>query len=213
MVRWTSADPSGFPNGANNQFYAPLPTCSFDAMGTFYSGTPYTGVTVDQTAWNYIEGNMGSIYPLAVEAMNHADGTQGGNWTLSSSDISAIQTSWDYAAQGNPNSYYQLVQNALGNPSAGPDSTPVTSFLFTHGTDEYYAFGHANLSTSGTVTIDPTTSLWTYTATVTLSDTYTFAGYSSIGYFTPTGLGYRLQSAGYLQAFSSSGTWTDTWTE
>jgi RHS repeat-associated protein len=31
--RWTTPDPSGFPDGANNQFYAPVPTSDFDYQG------------------------------------------------------------------------------------------------------------------------------------------------------------------------------------
>ncbi len=33
IARWTSEDPSGFPDGANGSAYAPVPTTSFDFMG------------------------------------------------------------------------------------------------------------------------------------------------------------------------------------
>lgn len=33
LARWTSSDPSGFPDGANNFFYAPVPTRDFDFQG------------------------------------------------------------------------------------------------------------------------------------------------------------------------------------
>ncbi|MEO8616283.1 MAG: RHS repeat-associated core domain-containing protein [Luteolibacter sp.] len=33
MASWTSEDPSGFPDGANNLSYAPIPTISIDATG------------------------------------------------------------------------------------------------------------------------------------------------------------------------------------
>jgi hypothetical protein len=33
LGRWSSADPSGFPDGANNQCYAPVPTSDFDYQG------------------------------------------------------------------------------------------------------------------------------------------------------------------------------------
>ena len=33
LARWTSEDPSGFPDGANSQFYAPTPTTQIDLMG------------------------------------------------------------------------------------------------------------------------------------------------------------------------------------
>ncbi len=35
MARWTSEDPSGFPDGANGNSYAPTPTNGFDFMGMF----------------------------------------------------------------------------------------------------------------------------------------------------------------------------------
>jgi len=33
MNRWTTPDPSGFPDGANNCAYAPIPTVDYDAFG------------------------------------------------------------------------------------------------------------------------------------------------------------------------------------
>jgi RHS repeat-associated protein len=33
LARWTSEDPSGFPDGANSSIYAPIPTSGFDYMG------------------------------------------------------------------------------------------------------------------------------------------------------------------------------------
>jgi RHS repeat-associated protein len=33
LARWTSEDPSGFPDGANGSIYAPKPTSEFDYMG------------------------------------------------------------------------------------------------------------------------------------------------------------------------------------
>jgi RHS repeat-associated protein len=33
LARWTSEDPSGFPDGANGSSYAPTPTCGFDFQG------------------------------------------------------------------------------------------------------------------------------------------------------------------------------------
>ena len=33
LKRWTCADPSGFPDGANNRIYAPVPTFELDPFG------------------------------------------------------------------------------------------------------------------------------------------------------------------------------------
>jgi RHS repeat-associated protein len=35
MARWTTEDPSGFPDGANQNVYAPTPTSAIDAEGLF----------------------------------------------------------------------------------------------------------------------------------------------------------------------------------
>jgi len=35
LNRWTSIDPSGFPDGANNQSYAPIPTAGCDPFGLY----------------------------------------------------------------------------------------------------------------------------------------------------------------------------------
>jgi len=39
LNRWTSADPSGFPDGANNRIYAPAPTSELDPLGLKTSKT------------------------------------------------------------------------------------------------------------------------------------------------------------------------------
>jgi len=36
ISRWTTTDPSGFPDGVNNQVYAPVPTKGFDSQGLHY---------------------------------------------------------------------------------------------------------------------------------------------------------------------------------
>ena len=42
LNRWTSVDPSGFPDGANNSIYAPVPVSQLDMAGlmTLSSPTP-----------------------------------------------------------------------------------------------------------------------------------------------------------------------------
>ena len=38
LARWTSEDPSGFPDGANGNIYAPVPTTELDLYGLLRSG-------------------------------------------------------------------------------------------------------------------------------------------------------------------------------
>jgi len=165
----------------------------------------------DELLWDLIE-QLSSYYPMAVTAMEHADGTIPGNWILSSANTSEIENTDEYQ-----DIYRQTVQTALGSspsPGAFSTQTPPGGFLFTKPDDAYYTFGHADISTSGTVYYNsPVDGVWTYYATVTISKYYTFATESAASFFTPTGLGYRLQTAGYIQPFSINGTWPDSWTE
>lgn len=72
LARWTSEDPSGFPDGANASIYAPSPTSEMDAdglmtvsgNGVFYSGS-FPGVLnyASYAAYSNPEasGNSGSV--------------------------------------------------------------------------------------------------------------------------------------------------------
>ncbi len=204
LARWTSEDPSGFPDGANNNYYAPAPTMGFDALGLFYSGTSYAEEQSDKLLWAGLYLRAGT---LTTAALNHADGTTAGNWTLTAAEAAIVKGSSDYTGK-----YYPSVKTALGTPADGPMSTPVNHFLFSKPKDPYYAFGEADLSTSRTVSRSRF-GAWEYTATVTLADVYTFAGYSATPWYTPTALGYRLESHGWIRPFNTSGTFTDTWYE
>lgn len=44
LNRWTTADPSGFPDGANNQIYAPTPLFQLDIYG-LHEITPWPSST------------------------------------------------------------------------------------------------------------------------------------------------------------------------
>ena len=61
LNRWTTADPSGFPDGANNQVYAPNPFSEFDPLGLRTSlGKPSLP---SPSGWSYgdyelVEGNL-----------------------------------------------------------------------------------------------------------------------------------------------------------
>ncbi len=54
VARWTSEDPSGFPDGANGSYYAPRPTTQLDALGldaVSFTGTP-TASTLSGSNFN-----------------------------------------------------------------------------------------------------------------------------------------------------------------
>ena len=64
MNRWTTPDPSGFPDGANPFLYAPVPTTEFDCLGLYrqaYTGSKWV-VAQDKTkGWTSLLGT--SINP------------------------------------------------------------------------------------------------------------------------------------------------------
>ena len=86
LARWTSADPSGFPDGANNSNYAPIPTRSMDPLGLV--SVDFKGSTV---------GNA-SGYPLsyiqdheAKQMSGLVKGNMDGHWAITSG---VVFTGW-----------------------------------------------------------------------------------------------------------------------
>jgi RHS repeat-associated protein len=194
--RWTTPDPSGFPDGANNHLYASAPTTQIDPLGlTLNIASPPTGATyyraiaADIFAWNSGYDFAGT---LQTAAMNHAE--SGKNWTLNDAEIAAVRSTSTYSSfrldvQGLANVFFTDLDEGSYSYSTGP-----TNYTFPHGSDAYYAFGDARLATSGTGVVDrsggiESTTTWTYNATVTLSDVFTFAGYGGVPWYTPTGVG------------------------
>ena len=60
LSRWTTVDPSGFPDGANNRIYAPTPTMAIDFQG--FSEIRFgvaTGTTVNEISWKERYGREG----------------------------------------------------------------------------------------------------------------------------------------------------------
>jgi RHS repeat-associated protein len=57
MNRWTTVDPSGFPDGANNRLYAAAPTSQFDALGTIVCDVLNYNITTRAFTINDINGN------------------------------------------------------------------------------------------------------------------------------------------------------------
>lgn len=86
------------------------------------------------------------------------------------------------------------------------------NLLYPHQSDGYWAFGNAMLSITGEYSIQNYNFGWI--STIGLTDQFTFAPYSALASNTAsaTGAGYRLQDSGYIQAFSTSASWNQTWT-
>jgi RHS repeat-associated protein len=201
LARWTSEDPSGFPDGANVNAYIPCPTSGFDYMGLFYAGTSYSTSISDMALWTALKAGP---YILAVTALDHADGTIPGDWTLNSNETNMIKQNSGYQFD-----YTRQVINEVSSLAFGAISTKMVHYAFPKYSDAYYAFGHADLATSGQKTSTFAGEAWGYDATVTLADDYSYLRYATVGAYTPTALGYRLESHGYIKEFKISGTWND----
>jgi len=220
LNRWTAFDPCGFPDGANNNVYAPIPTKELDALGLFHSGTsyssllpPYSDVT-DRAAWTTGKVVAG---PLQTSAMNHADGTSSGNWTLSSAEVALVKATVDYST-----TYRDYVYSLAHAEASGKGvgfyalNTPEYDLTFTHGTDAYYAFGDARFEAVGSIEVFMNSGgqlAWRYEANVILSDYFTFSPYATVPTYSPTGIGYRLETHGYIAPFDTSALFPDTWDE
>lgn len=221
LGRWTAADPMGFPDGPNGQFYAPVPTSSTDSLGLLIDpsredGEFYAAFVFDWEAWNQgVSAFAATGFELSRTGMNHADGTNGGNWTLNSEQKEIVKGTSEYTT------YIDGVQQAFQTNFTGIYSTGSQSWStqqenvhFAHGTDPYYGFGDARFSTTGTVTISQNMNVYTadYYATVTLNDVYTFAAHPNAFGLSPTGAGFRLETHGWIDSFSTTGTWEHTFT-
>jgi RHS repeat-associated protein len=75
LARWTSEDPSGFPDGANNTIYSPTPTCDFDLEGLLKWSTLRN--TNTSALWTHQAGELISDV-----------------WEVETNDGSAIITLW-----------------------------------------------------------------------------------------------------------------------
>jgi len=77
MNRWTTVDPSGFPDGANNRLYAAVPTSEFDN-----NGLDTTSIYVPGTSASLTVSNNG------IKVQIDIDGTSVENTTLDNMPVS-----------------------------------------------------------------------------------------------------------------------------
>ncbi|MCE0499219.1 MAG: hypothetical protein LV481_14865 [Methylacidiphilales bacterium] len=218
ISRWTTADPSGFPDGANNFGYASNPISHGDPLGLFLSGSGDPDLSYDETFWNssYAAASAAG-WTITQEALGTAE-SGAGSASFSESDEEEIQTSNLYGEGQLGVLYAGQVYNAIqdfenSNPGAnfGPQSFTFTS----SDPDEYFGLHSLTFATTGIVIWSGNT--WTYDATVNLTKTWSFAGYGSGGTAYSgdaawNAVGYRLQYYGYIAPYSLSGSFTDVWT-
>lgn len=145
LSRWTSADPSGFPDGSNNLIYAPSPLSQLDSTGL---------ETVDVT-WTPHSGPSGGIFSFTVSPPDAHPLTPSASMILSLNvnssysgwivqhvtfDLTAVYNDSDntqYTIPGYNTSYDYWEAWQVTNGSIGIGSTDTFSLNFpssTHGT-------------------------------------------------------------------------------
>ena len=109
MGRWTTVDPSGFPDGANNRMYAAIPTSQMDNNGLeLVPSFSYTKVVlVDKINWA-VAVSVGGVAVMsdgiAIPALGYL-GVVGTTLDISKSDA---VTTYDYIDINNPHFLYTV---------------------------------------------------------------------------------------------------------
>jgi RHS repeat-associated protein len=222
MSRWTSADPSGFPDGVNNFNYASNPVSYGDPLGLFLSGSGDPDLSYDEAFWEASKGAaVVAGWTITQEALTTAE-SGASSVAFSSSDTAEIQASTLYGEGQVGSSYAGQVYNdisAFEESNPGANFGPSTYQFSASDPDEYFGLHSLIFSTIGTLTWSAgPDSTWTYSATVSLTKTWSFSNYGSGGTAYSgdaawNAVGYRLQYYGYIAPYSLSGSFTDTWTE
>ena len=106
MNRWTTVDPSGFPDGANNRLYAAVPTSQFDFQGCFTLSTtqPSPSSSYDPSHTHYSEANNMTAIGAGSQMVNTLAALinqyyQGYNVTISQNPLSGTVNVQQYAAR------------------------------------------------------------------------------------------------------------------
>jgi RHS repeat-associated protein len=199
---WTASDPMGFPDGANNRSYAPVPTTAFDKLGLYSSADAIYDRGLVQGAIYYwaAAGYYGSVNH-AYQALNY-----GGNMTATSGEIAAMKSDSGFTDVFNQ-AYFQDIANESGN-TGDPTYNKNETLAFSGG-DLYYSFGHVVFNATGTLSWDANNK-WSTTATFTFTDLYDFNPASSnpaIAAFN------RLQENNYAGYYSTSTSFTVDYSE
>jgi len=107
ISRWTTSDASGFPDGANNQIYSPVPTSQIDYMGAFSlignTNAPTSVSSNNYTAYgesvSYIGasasstfGNNLNQFQSSTFQINFTGNTLAGTVSIGTNTLSAISS-------------------------------------------------------------------------------------------------------------------------
>lgn len=102
LNRWTTVDPSGFPDGANNQLYAPSPTFKLDPLGLETKSATYS-ISVSFSNKQSLSQSLaqGIRQGLQLQDIDELLGMLSGQWTANAAS-DAVRTA-----------VYNLVQSQI----------------------------------------------------------------------------------------------------
>ena len=179
-----------------------------------HKGSFYLGEVTDIPYWNLGE-NYYCIFqnlPLAQTGMFHADGTLPGDWTLNDTEINEIKGTLTYS-QFKKLLEAELIKTEHADDNDWKSSTMHLNFNTYDGhCDAYFAIGDFSIRAEGNVCNTGVGGIIYYKVKVYLTDYYSFLdhGYEiHTRFYTPTRLGVRLQTHGWLSPFNTTGTWDE----
>jgi len=180
IARWTSEDPSGFPDGANGSFYAPVPTRQFDYCGLNASDFQLVAAVI--SGWDSLGFKFSKR--LADHSVSQLDDRD-----AMADEIKALQNSSKFSSVFDK--AYFTGKHAAGTMTG----TEIVNYRGI--SDLGYSYGRVSFDYS--MTLSGTSS---FAVTFSFADIYDFAPASpnpAIAAFN------RLQQAGVATIFTSSG--------
>jgi hypothetical protein len=149
---------------------------------------------------------------MGVKSMDFADDNSTPPWTLNSADESEITNSETYA------NFVTTIENEIrknllsNRPQANSFYAKIAfdlHFITYDGrSDLYWSLGDASISSYGSVCSSGGSV--SYKAEMTLTKTYSFGNKGTYASRTPTAMGYRLQTHGWLRPYQIEGSWAQT---
>jgi hypothetical protein len=152
-----------------------------------------------------------------LTGMDHADGGLNGDWTLNASEAKKVQntkTFADYISKLEWKVRFAIIKHDYqGETGSFYFSSPAFDlhFITYDGKGEmYYAMGDASITSNASVCDNNGTV--SYNANMHLTKYYNFADKGNTPWYTPTLLGYRLQTHGWIKPYHITGDWSQVLT-
>ncbi|MFA7345745.1 MAG: RHS repeat-associated core domain-containing protein [Terrimicrobiaceae bacterium] len=201
LNRWTTMDPSGFPDGANNQFYAPIPTAGCDPFGLYSEQD-----AVNDFATVGLAKDLFSLagFGMSLRRANHSL-SYGDNETAPSGEINALKSASAFTSIFNK-AYFTGLVGGVGQSSPYDNTS-----LVTYGgiSDLHFSYGQLSFNVTGEFTWDQNNK-WSTVASFTFEDLYNFDINSPIEAVAAFA---RLQENNYAGMYNTTGTFNITFNE